>query len=413
MSTQQPTEAIRYRRLGLLLFILAGALGMAELGIMSRGGEWVSYTQLGRLNFFYPLALLAGVMIAPWLRLSLKATTTVSIVLAAVPIIGIGAALLTLPRSEVFVVVAVLWPLSGVAAGILDNAQSSQAMVYSTRGRSDAVAMLAARHGGTLAASGFSTAAVALHMLPGWQYAILGAVLLLPALLTLKAPNVERPPVTEEAGSVGTEEARPAGTQSAWVLVLMGFLMMAAVLPVSVTWSWAEPLMKELHTGPQLASWTLTGFVVAQGIACFVYFKRSERKQARGLVLGGLWIAAVGVALLVAAVVQVHEHYVPIAVGQAFAAAGMAAFGWGVGPLPMVVMIRVGALPLKLDMSHRNSRTVIIQCLLVAIGNLVFGQVAAGLTAFDAYAVTAALCVGALMLCMPLLSPKPHKLASV
>ena len=311
--------------------------------------------------------------------------------LSALPVVGIGAVLVTQQPEDVFGWVRWLWPVSAIGAGILDNVQTSLGVVRRSRGRHDAVAMLGMRHFGTLCASLASYAAVAGHVSAGVQYVWFGIALLLPVLLIGALPkNAPKP----------TDDARH-GTRSALVLVVMGIFAAAAVLPVSLTWAWAEPVMRELHAGAHAASYTLMAFVVAQGLSCLVYFGLSGRLQARTLAFVGLGIAGSGVAVL--AFVVFRGSALEADLARNLVAIGMAAFGWGVAPLPMVVMGRVSTLPLKLTMSSRLSRTVLVQASLVAVGNYVFGQVAGAFSGFGAYVTTAGICVGALLLCMRLL----------
>jgi hypothetical protein len=398
MSNDERYEA-RLRRLGRALYILSAALGVAELGITSRAGEWLSYSQLGQLGALYTAALLIGISVAPAFR-NPRVATYVSVLLSALPVIGIGAVLVTQPAEHVFGLVRILWPLSAIGAGILDNVQTSLGVVRRSRGRHDAVAMLGMRHFGTLCASLASYAAVAGHVSAGIQYVWFGIALVLPMLLARALPKTAPKPQQDDARH---------GTRSALVLVVMGLFAAAAVLPVSLTWAWAEPVMRELHAGPQAASYTLMAFVVAQGLSCLVYFALSGRLQSRSLGVIGLCIAGIGVGLL--AFVVFRGSVLEADLARNLAAAGMAAFGWGVAPLPMVVMGRVSTLPLKLSMSSRLSRTVLVQASLVAGGNYLFGLVAGRFTGFDAYVATAAICVGALLLCMRLL-PSTKKRAS-
>jgi hypothetical protein len=390
MSNDERHEA-RLRRLGRVLYILSAALGVAELGITSRAGEWLSYSQLGQLGALYTAALLIGISVAPAFR-NPRTATYLSVLLSALPVVGIGAVLVTQPPEHVFGMVRILWPLSAIGAGILDNVQTSLGVVRRSRGRHDAVAMLGMRHFGTLCASLASYAAVAGHVSAGVQYVWFGIALLLPVLLGRALPKSAPKP----------KDVAQHGTRSALVLVVMGIFAAAAVLPVSLTWAWAEPVMRELHAGPHAASYTLMAFVVAQGLSCLVYFGLSGKLQPRTLAVIGLCIAGIGVGLL--AFVVVRGSVLDADLARNLAAAGMAAFGWGVAPLPMVVMGRVSTLPLKLSMSSRLSRTVLVQASLVAGGNYLFGSVASRFSGFDAYVVTAAICVGALLLCLRLLS---------
>ncbi len=386
------------RRLGRILYVLAFALGVAELGIASRAGEWLNYSQLGQLATFYTVSLLIGVTIAPAIR-SPRVATVVGVLLSALPIIGIGYAVATLPSDEIFSVVLVLWSLSGAGSGIVDNTQSSSAVHHSTRGREDSVNMLAIRHMGTLGASLLSLVLVGRGIDASFQYMFLGAVLLVPAVLGRWMPGAA-PRTTPAAEAAGAH----ANYQSVWMLPVMGFFAAAGVLPVSLTWTWAEPVMRELKADASLASLTLTIFVIAQGAACVVYFLRSRKHDGRRLVVGGLWIAALGVVLLGVSLIQARTPFLAADQGRYVAMAGMALFGWGVAPLPMVVMNRVGRLRLRMGTRLRIALAVIVQCLIVAGANYAFGNLAGLFTGFGAYVAAATICVGALLLCLRLLA---------
>jgi hypothetical protein len=390
------TPGAHMRRLGRILYLLSLVLGVAELGIVSRAGEWLGYAQLGQLGSFYTAALFVGVMVAPLIR-NLRVATVISVLLSALPVAGIGATLLmAIPPERVFGIVLVLWPLSAVGAGILDNVQSSLGVLHKTQGRNDAVAMLAMRHVGTLGASILTLAAVSANVSAGVQYIVVGAFLVVPVLVGRAMPHHSATKVNEVPREV-------TGRRPASFLLVMGAFAAAAVLPVSLTWAWAEPVMRELHADPHIATFALMAFVIAQGIACVVYFKRSAKHAARKLVLGGLWIAAIGVGLLALTVVQTRSPFLSDDVSLVVVMAGFALFGWGVAPLPMVVMGRVSELPMKLSTRQRISRTVLVQCALVAGGNQLFGVLASQFSGVITYVGTAVVCVGALLLCMRLL----------
>jgi hypothetical protein len=379
------------QRLGRILHWLAWVLGVAELGIMSRAGEWLGYEQIGTLGFVYFLALMAGVVIGPRLPMHTANVVGLSVLLAALPIVGIGLLVQgVIAPKAMFTTVCVLWAASGAGAGMLDNAQSSAAVNYSPRGGTSSVAMLGTRHLGTLSASAATAVAVTYGIDVGWHYVALGAILIVPFLGRRAVPDVHRT-------DVGV--AAPGGRSvSAWVLFPMGLYLTASVLPISASWAWINPIMRELHAPDILSASALSVFVVAQAIASFVYYRRSLKHSASRLVRGGLVVSAVGVVALVLVVTHGKVQILPAEWLNYVAWGAFALIGWGVAPLPMVVAQAANRLPMKLRITSRISRMVALQCLLVAAGNYALGRLAELWTGAQAYAAMSVMCVVILFL---------------
>jgi hypothetical protein len=382
----------KMRRLGRVLHMLAWVLGVAELGIMSRAGEWLEYEQLGTLGFVYFLGLFAGVVIGPRVPMRTANVVGLSVLMAAIPIIGIGLLLEgVFSPSTMFTTVCILWASSGAGAGILDNAQSSLAVNYSTRGGTSSVAMLGTRHLGTLSASAATAVAISYGFEVGWHYVLLGALLILPILGRGAVPDVHR-----------TEPPAPSGGRnvSALVLLPLGLYLSASVLPISASWAWINPIMRELKASEFLSASALSAFVIAQAIASYVYFSRSRKHNVSRLVRGGLVIAALGVAAVVLAV----THVLPAESVNYAAWGGFALLGWGVAPLPMVVFQAANRLPMKVRITSRVSVISATQCLVVAAGNYGLGRLAELWTGVQAFTVMSVACVVILFIGMGLTS---------
>jgi hypothetical protein len=385
------SDAAAMRRLGLVLYALAFALGIAELGVMRRASEWLSYEEIGTLGGVYTIALACGFAMAPALRVRSAVLIGASGLVSAVPIIGMGLVLVGVAPRGGFVPAAVLWALSGFGAGVQDTGWAAQSSTFSTRERVDGVAMLAVRFGGILFVSLVTAVAVATGVSVGWEYVGLGVVLLVPLLGVHYIPEPRATAVSENMT-----------VARFWALPAMGAYMAAAVLPTSVGFAWIPPIMAELHGSSGLASIVTSAFVGVETVACVVYFNRSRTPAARLVLEGGI-VATVGVILLVLAALHGHRALVSAGWGQAFAAIGFALLGWGVSPLPGVVQRVASQLTSKWGLVARMAMMVVLQCILVGLCNLLFGQLAELWTAATAYAITAVLCVACLFIGRPLL----------
>jgi hypothetical protein len=384
-------------RLGRVLHWLAWVLGMAELGIMSRAGEWLDYEQIGTLGFVYFLGLFAGVVIGPRVPMQTANVVALGVLLAAVPIVGIGLLLEgVIAPSVMFTIVCVLWASSGAGAGIVDNAQSSLAVnYYTTRGGTSSVAMLGTRHLGTLSASAATAVAVSYGFEVGWHYVVLGAILILPVLGRGAVPDVHRTNVVSESSGPNV---------SAWILLPLGLYLSASVLPISASWAWINPIMRELQASEILGASALSAFVISQAIASYVYFTRSKKHDASRLVRGGLVIAALGVIAVVLVVARGTVQILPAGWLNYAAWAGFVLIGWGVAPLPMVVFQAANRLPMRVRITSRVSVVSAVQCLVVAAGNYGLGRLADLWTGAQAFAAMSVACVAVLFLGMGLTS---------
>lgn len=383
----------RVKRLGRVLYRLAWVLGVAELGIMSRAAEWLEYEQVGTLGFLYFLGLLGGVLIAPRLPMRSSTLLGLSVLVAALPIVGIGVLLSgALGIAWTFSTICALWAVSGMGAGMLDNAHNAQSVNFSTRGRTNSVAMLGVRHLGTLSASAITAVAVSNGIGVGWHYIALGAVLVLPILGVRHVPNLSH--------ATGDDSR---GNRSPSVLVVLGLFLSAAVLPISASWAYINPVMIDELQAPGLwGTSALSAFVLAQAIACFVYFKRSLKHDASRLVRGGIVLAGIGAAALVLVV----AHLVPAESAHIVAYAGFVLLGWGIAPLPMVIFQRANALPLRMKVTTRLSLISAQQCVLVALGNLALGRAAQAWGGENAFAATCGLCVALMLASFRLIAPR-------
>jgi hypothetical protein len=395
-----------HRLAGFILAMWGFALGLSDLAVFARVDDWLDRGDIGTLSACYTGALILGVALTPLLSFGFKRSMLLGGVLSALPVGAIGLGIEYLPKSLLLVVACVLFGLSALGSGIVDNTQLSRAVKHSTGGKPDAIRIFGIRRMGALLAGIAAAITVGLHMSAAMHYVVLAVILLVPVVVTLVTPDLpetepdNKPEPVQEPVPVPVT-AKVSGLRMWWVVVCMGALVAASMQLVLLMWSYGVSIMKEeLHAGQTLALAAPIFFAAVQGVSCFTFYGRFGTRPTRSLVLSGLRISTAGTAVLIAAAALAHlpsHDRLPVWMAQALVLGGLALLGWGIGSLPLTIMGHVTDLPLKLSHGARMSLTVVVQCILMTMVNKGFGYATGEFGAFDLFVVAAVLCMAGLM----------------